>query len=161
MSDWFIAIAGLSFGYGVFYFIDTFRRSSKLTAVQGILAIVISILCIVGGLFLIVLLITTPARASTTDKMLAVSHVVDVLDGVTTIQCGRPNNGCVEKNAAWLYGREPSFERVIAVKVPTMILTHFIAKRLEREHPTYAKIFLGAKIIITGKFVGGNIALVW
>ncbi len=77
----------------------------------------------------------------------------------TTTDCGKPNNGCVEKNAPGLYGREPTLGRVLAVKLPIMIGTAALTMLVARRSPTAALVFLGISGIATGAAVAGNIRI--
>jgi hypothetical protein len=95
-------------------------------------------------------------------KMLApliVTELIHVADIVTTVQCGRPNNGCVEVNAPGLYGREPSLGRVLAVKVPIMVATAALTLLVARKSPFAAGLFLALSGGITGAAVVGNVRI--
>lgn len=89
------------------------------------------------------------------------TQAVHVLDIVTTTQCGKPNNGCVEKWNEGLYGREPKLGRVLLVKVPMMALTHLIYDKVSPRNPAAAYTFFAISGVVTGKAVVGNIRVLW
>lgn len=87
-------------------------------------------------------------------------EIVQVLDTVTTIQCGR-NPNCEEVNAPNLYGRKPTVKSVLRVKIPLMIGGYFFSREIAKHSPVAAYSFLGVSGVITGKMVAGNINLLW
>lgn len=87
-------------------------------------------------------------------------QAIQVLDMVTTIQCGRSPH-CYESNAPGLYGRKPKAERVIPIKLAVMAAGYLITRETSKHSKAAAFTFLVTSGVPTALMVKGNIRILW
>lgn len=85
--------------------------------------------------------------------------LIHVADAYTTHICvKRPN--CRETNS--LYGSDkPSLKTIVGIKGATILGSYLISKKVSEFSPAAGVTFLGVSGVVTGKYVLGNIKILW
>lgn len=99
------------------------------------------------------ILIATPAHADAWEKREIAYQVLNVIDMAQTLDC-LDRNICHETNP--LLGRNPSAQKLIAVKAVGGALHYAIARALRDRDPDAAKWFQIISIAVQGGVVAAN-----
>lgn len=98
-----------------------------------------------------------PASASGFTDRQAAFHTLSAVDAMLT--CEILADGGRELNP--IYGKRPSCEKVVAIKVGFGALHEVIARRMHERDPKAARIFQIASITVMGGVVAANVRLVF